>query len=738
MAFGKKFESIYKSSNGDTYTLEFWVDGFGGSSSEVSLGPEGCVIDYQANGDKKYTSIIASSIKIPLVVSNATINTFITELREVFEEKEVYVHLYNSHDSSIPLWSGYVIMDLSSQEDVPIPYIVELKAVDGIALLKDVDFVRSGSTLPYDKADSWSGTYKRCTDWIKEILENTGMGLAAQGGSNYTFQTSVNWYNQEHTGTSQTDDPLYLTRCKMDSFYTIDEEENYTPKSYYDVLKSMCKSWGMRCVYWNNVFHFVQISEYSINESGTLANPINIPTREYYYTGGLRLTQAYIGSKELARYELDFENLTTNYGLQKLAGSQYNHYPVIKKVVANFNVLEDQNYFNGFPLLRTSYVDGVDYFETTAISTFVDAYNIDGFYCQIPLMMSNDLSALNAAAQLDVQCCWTIRAREVGNPTWEKMYLAQSTGGAFAGWNAYNEAYIEAWPEYYTNFYQVQNMTAGNSQRMIFDSGGLTAGVIPTDAGFIGEWEFEFMTYSYASGQNMTGHGGVNVSGFNAPGMSIPWDIWNTGLSFEYSNITNTNISPPFEGLFVPIAGGVIGSNSTTYNLQTSTSDSYIFDLKDLTWGESLLGDASSALQVWDGVAWVFASFAGEWGVGTTAGSFSFVKLLGSEIINNQESSSLKLGGASALSETDKEESGHPKFLNPISKLIDLDNKSYVMLRGRFTTGNDEWNGEWFQMGYDTATTTTVIITNDGRTSGALTGGGNTGTVIGGPMPGPI
>ena len=105
MAFGKRFHSVYYSSNGDEYTLDIYCDGFGGSSTELTLGSTGCVINYESDGDKKFTPVIASSMEIPIIVSNATIQTFITELRESYQEKEVYAHLYNDNDATSPLWS---------------------------------------------------------------------------------------------------------------------------------------------------------------------------------------------------------------------------------------------------------------------------------------------------------------------------------------------------------------------------------------------------------------------------------------------------------------------------------------------------------------------------------------------------------------------------------------------------------------------------------------------------------
>ena len=319
MAYGKKYEIDYKSMANEEFTLEFWVDGWTGSSTEINLGGSGPEIKYETNGQEKFTYILASSLEIPFIVEDTGMEDFITDLRDgTYEEKDVYVHLYNSSASGRPLWSGFILMDLAAKEDVSKPYEVKLTATDGLSLLKDRPFVRDTNTdtgaaveFPYDVNDVYWNNYSSIRTWIKIILEKTGSALTTEGSAaDYNYKTSVNWYNSVMPSTTQADDPLYWTQCKMNSLYERDEDGIYTPKSTYEVLESLCKSWGMRCVYWNHTFHFVQIAEYEANESGTTASPVNIPTRAYYANGSPKSNAAYIASKQFGRYDLQFENVT--------------------------------------------------------------------------------------------------------------------------------------------------------------------------------------------------------------------------------------------------------------------------------------------------------------------------------------------------------------------------------------------------------------------------------------------
>ena len=74
MAYGKKYDIDYKSMADEDYTLEFWVDGWAGSSTEINLGGSGPEIKYETSGQEKFTYILASSLEIPFIVEDIGIN----------------------------------------------------------------------------------------------------------------------------------------------------------------------------------------------------------------------------------------------------------------------------------------------------------------------------------------------------------------------------------------------------------------------------------------------------------------------------------------------------------------------------------------------------------------------------------------------------------------------------------------------------------------------------------------
>ena len=738
MAYGKKYDIDYKSMANENFTLEFWVDGWAGSSTEINLGSSGPEIKYETSGQEKFTYILASSLEIPFIVEDVGMQDFITDLQDgTFEEKDVYVHLFNSRDTVRPLWSGFLLMDLSAKQDVSFPYEVKLTAIDGLSILKDRPFVRDTNTstgaavtFPYEQEDVYWNNYDDIVDWIEIILLKTGSAQSAQGlSTNYTFKTSVNWYNSTMPSATQADDPLRWTQCKMNTVYDRDENGKYTPQSTYEVLEALCKTWGMRCVYWHHTFHFVQIAEYEANESGTTGSQINIPTREYYYNGGVRLDQAGIGESNFGLYDLQFENVTNvnNAGLQKLAGTQYDNYAPIKKIITDFSVLADENRFFGFPALDQT-TDTGDLIASSQISTYTDAADNSGWFCQIPLNFSNISSELvlgggSFPRPLDMKLCFSIRAREAGTTPYTKML---NESGSTLSWVAYTApTSSNGVPDDMINA-NVTNIDIGTSQRIIWDSTGYTNGVIPTDAAFTGDWEFEFFTYTQGAATTINYHGELRSP------INGNWEVKRAGTAnttFDYSDVYDTNNH--FMGIFAQVTGGAIGATSTLSEFTTAASDSYSRDITGLYWGDSPLIDNPSALRVWNGSAFVKANAAGKWGKGTVSGTTNFTVLLANEIMKCQDSASYRMNVTSALSETDKETSGYLKMINPIGRLKDVNSEKYVFLSGTYSTLRDEWSGVWFQQTYNLPTVNTLSDEVLGPISGPTQGGSNQGMNLG-------
>ena len=257
MALGKHYYSEYKSSNGTSYYLEIWEEGFTNNPVEISLGGSGPVIKYDTESEDRFSPILSSSLSLPLMITGSSLYYWIQQLRTTFKERDIYVHLYQAtsltYSNAAPLWSGFLLMDLSASEDKSYPFELNLDFTDGLGLLKDIDFVNLSSA---GSSDNTQGSYvtenmywgpATFIYWFKTIILKSGPALTPTGASqDYRIVSAVNWYNSEMPTPGIGNDPLYNTKCVVSMFHERDPQEVYTPANCYDVLKELLRHWGCR------------------------------------------------------------------------------------------------------------------------------------------------------------------------------------------------------------------------------------------------------------------------------------------------------------------------------------------------------------------------------------------------------------------------------------------------------------------------------------------------------------
>ena len=735
-----------KSSNGTLYTATLWWNS-SGAGNVWTLGPSGAEINYEsATVDDKNSPILTSSLSFPVIVENLSQQIFINEIRTGRQEKDVWITIRVGVTGSY-LWSGYVIMDLETREDVSFPY-----------------------------EDTWDNAgYKRIiggpSSWIAVLLDNVGQLLATDdlGGEleNYTIQTSFNWWNED-MGVSPGDyDPLSQMRLSMRPFYSEDESGYMDVPNCYDVLKDFCINFGMRLVYWENQFHFIQVNEYNTDEeeSEPYSTPVNIPTTEYYYTGSFRANRNYLGGLNFSLYKMVFENATNaGAGLQKLSGANTQALPAIKKTTGTYVENAGYNLFKGFPLFVTHNVGAITptaWPTDGAYHTFLqhalnatggwkymsitNAKDLEGFVCKIYCDFSN-----TSTTDIRMEALWTIRAKPA-DQGWTHasamtLYKYHTATTAELRWTTISGQYPLAtnasfvrnriWIPGNTGVNSPVTLELFNSSTDFFTTA--TNNMIPTDSAFDGEWDFQFYTKTgfddnaaapmdSQGGSTLYSHGRItnvfNTAGQTGSGASpVTTKQVPTYYAFDYTDTIDLNLSPQYLSQFVPISSGssTFGTASTETVTTQDSSDTYVYKIGELNFGDGTGANTFTTIQVYDGADWVFVDPLGKWAqgiyvwnAGTTQYDYSsltydkkIINLLSQNILYNQSESILTLGSQSALSETDKYYSGTSKlkFMNPLAKLNDTDGTEYILMRGTFKMNMDEWDLNMVQITYSVPT----------------------------------
>tara|TARA_R110002167_G_scaffold50874_1_gene147769 strand:+ start:1859 stop:4267 length:2409 start_codon:yes stop_codon:yes gene_type:complete len=774
-----------KSYNGASYTASIWWTGTGAGET-WTLGSNGISINWETEKvQDKNSPILASKLTMDLMVEDLTQEIFLQNMRTNLQEKDVWVVLETGAGDL--LWSGYFILDLESREDVSFPYETTLVAIDGIATLKEVPFLRETNsetgavpTFPYEKADTFANAgFRRLigssTTWIKLLIDNIGMinsGDALVGTIlNYTIQTSINWWNEGmNVGPQSQYCPWTQMRINLKDLYETDSENKYRPPTTYDVIKQICINFNCRFYYWRGTFNFVQISEFNTDEQDVspYANPINIPTREFYFNGGYRLNHDFIGNKNYGAYYQKIESATSGVGLQKLAGSVYQAIPAIKRTNTIYAELAGSNQFNGFPLFLThNTVTGLDttwptdnashsirQFSQTGqefnVMTLTDADTLAGFICRIFVDFTN-----TSDTDLRFEALWTLRAKPATS-TWgaaDNYTAYKYTNGNYAQirW-ATNQFPLNNNQEYIRQYILVPANSV-NSTQTIFDSStdsitDTSNNLFPTNPAFIGDWDFQFYTFTEyknnatypmnatVQGNSTYSHGRIvqnnQLSSGTTGSGTTPIVKAQVPTYYEIDYVDTINNNNDFVSLFVGVqnnAGSFGVSGEQIQNTQAG-NDTYTYNVGTLRFGDGSGANTTSTIQVYDGANWQFVDALGKWAKGIyvwNAGTSEYdwsaltydkkiQEFVGEEIMNNQSKSILTFNGTTVLSETDKfwPSSSRVKFVNPNTKLIDADNKEYMMMRSNFDLVTDQFNGEWVQVKYDNTTQTTGNSTWDG------------------------
>jgi len=740
MALAKQFYSSFKSYNGWDYYLEIWVEGYSGSASEISIGAGGPVITYGTDEQDRFSPILSSKLELPFMVTNTTQDAFIKNIREQFNEQDVYIHLYRAsssdYSSVAPLWSGFVLMDLSASPDLYYPYPVTLTAVDGLSLLKEIDFSKSGTAGSYTDADMYSSN-GRFTYWLKEILLKSGASTTTEGSTqDYKFTTAINWFNSVMPTITQSTDPFFQTKCNTKMFFSKDADENFTVVNCYDVLKNLLKHWGARIIYWKHIFYIVQIQEYNTAESGTYANPDNIDTRTYTKTGAFDSSSDNLGDSYWTRYNLLIDDVTG--GIQKLAGSQFNYLPQLKRTQAKFIDYGNKNYFGGLPYDLTTGQTDVIYQDT------ISDVSVDG---SMILIIPLDVT-MNVAYSGTLAMSLTFR-----------MYI---TDGATTYYLRYDPSNT---PKYYWENATTANL---NNKKTVWRSNLDNIVGTQTKVGFHQQIEFKDVSGSaltltgdwdiYTDIDNWGANSGsfkfiyavnglFNLQVIYAPSASTIY--WTNTLNPNYQTPLNPSVigqtnqptaynpnyslNPttsnsivsytsqlninPFEGKLLIVnasASGALYGSFVSVSPNPTTKDSEIVDFGDLIWGDTLLASSEGSLKVWNGSSFVKSNVIGTWGLGSTSGSNSFTEMLLSEYLYGQtkviESPSMRL----VIGETNKNQNdgsgSRPNYINPIGRLKGYSATGttpyYIFKSGSFHLLKDEVDYQGYQIIRDTQSIT--------------------------------
>jgi len=241
-----RFNSIFPTERGKEITLEIWDTSYSGAATSFNTKDNGYNLKYSANGFEEAAQFMATECEFVFWIENATHEALITDFVTAQEGR----FLVRILKDSVLEWTGFILFDSTSYEDVDYPFAFQIKAVDGIGTLKDVDFK--------DVAGPYTGKSKMI-EYLTRALSKISYVSEFYGAGDVFLRTSVDWWEETMTHSPTGVDMLDQAYLSNAVYY---EYKNgvLEYKSCYEVIKDILTALECRITYAKGAFWIEQIS----------------------------------------------------------------------------------------------------------------------------------------------------------------------------------------------------------------------------------------------------------------------------------------------------------------------------------------------------------------------------------------------------------------------------------------------------------------------------------------------
>ena len=307
--------NFYSTLNNIQYKVEIWDSTYSGSIVPMTTEGEGFEIVYQQQGDERFSPVKGSECSIYATITDGANGTllqnWINGSMNATQEDLYHIAIYK--DSSLH-WFGVILPDLNTRMDQSRPYSYKITATDGLARMKDKEWIQGPESFTNHAIGR-----KTFIETIFELLKYSPLYTATSVDN--MFSTCVGWYEQNMPAKADTVDPLGYSAVRWNTWTKTNENKVLVGLSYYDVLVSVCESWGMRVMFSDGLYRFTQVNSYEDD---------GIVKYQRYYTRG---TGVFNGVETFIGQPVEITNTTFPY---VAAGNQWSWYAPLKFVYLKY------------------------------------------------------------------------------------------------------------------------------------------------------------------------------------------------------------------------------------------------------------------------------------------------------------------------------------------------------------------------------------------------------------------
>jgi hypothetical protein len=255
--YGTKYILGFNNDLNELYEIYFDVLDYAGDSAQL-LGSEDVLKLRSTGGDEdKMTPILGTEALIDILVDVDTPLSIADLIAQ--HDNDIRVTVYREKNYTLPIFQGFIVVEDNSQPLMDAPFVLSVRALDGLGLLKGVDLVDTNGLR-------FVGPYS-VLNWIAQILYKTGQTLP--------IRVYFNWYNAAFNTTQNPLEQAYLnsiTFSQGDAFNAASTDPTVdinalTADDCYTALEKIVRCFRCRLFQEDGAWNLVHLGEY-LNPAG--------------------------------------------------------------------------------------------------------------------------------------------------------------------------------------------------------------------------------------------------------------------------------------------------------------------------------------------------------------------------------------------------------------------------------------------------------------------------------------
>ena len=679
----KKFKSIFQSDSSVYYKIEIY-DNEATSSTlhEPVLSSRGFDLTYQTEDENRFTGLIPSELVFDMIITSNAQQALINEIKiSVYGRWQIGV--YRSDDDSSGsgtytlFWCGNLLNDINPEQDVAYPREFSLTAVCGLSPLKDIKF---NEGVGYDTPSSFTALQYFRNAFTLQI--NTDTFFTGSSPFGKFMRTFVDWTTDNMTHQADRD-PLVYSRFNFMAFVELDDDGVKKYATTFELLDSICKTFGMRVFFSNGNWIFVQVNYYDNWSSGNT-----------HFFRSYNVGNDATGAPDTSGSTSAVVPEGSTY--KRLGGATFDFLPVLKEVNANYDRLQTFNlpflsYINNNDTGTTftpnfneiSLWNGYRYNNTTYSGVGYDINNskTDKYVADLGPVLSTNNSSLRFNRDFKIQALDTFlpTGSNEQNILQIKLQLKFKLVGASDTKYAFIRNGTEAWHDIDVDF----------ANSLTFDSLVLNSNNLNSNLTF----NINCETF------NLPFDGNLFLEGYAAVYYNIYGQNWIMDSAIQVVEGTTDSdhiliFSPPVyseNGGVQYLVDGEL-SNLEFYRAKnapggTAISTGVIYSVPDLLVGSSPNGIGK--IEVYNFTTSAFETFNTTWKAFNSGTGSRITQLLVEEILKGQNKGARTFNGAINITD---------KSLLPYYFGITIDGSNFVPYQCTFNAQEDTWSGEWYEI----------------------------------------